>query len=610
MKDKNKSKSQLLSELLKLQKHLQRLGPTKDKYKKTNESLRLFKKALETMQLGVTVTDLEGNILYTNPAEAEMHGYTVKELIGKNIRIFAPSKLWNPIVKEKLASINRWKRESVNKRKDKSIFSVRLMSDVVKNTKGQPIGIVTTCEDITYHKKSEEKIVHMAYHDTLTKLPNRYLLKDRLTQAIETAKKYNRKMAILFFDLDQFKRINDTLGHDIGDKLLQQIAKRLLRYVRKSDTVARVKESDIRNTVARFGGDEFTILLTEIKHIRNTTVVAQRIMELFSKSFEVQGHEIFVSFSIGIAVFPHNGENATTLLKNADTAMYHAKRNGRNNFQFYTESMNSITVERFSIENQLRRALDNGELLLYYQPQLDIKKREIVGAEALLRWNHPEKGLLSAASFIPLAEETGYILPIGEWVLQSACQQNKSWQEAGHKKIRVTVNISGLQFKQKSFVKTIQHALNSSHLDPHYLELELTESILMDTTDQAIALLTELKSIGVQISIDDFGTGFSSLNYLNRFPIDILKIDKSFIRDISFDSNDNAIITAIISLAHNLNLQVIAEGVETIQQLLFLFQKGNTLMQGDLLSPPLPADSLTQLFKKEDKAFEYLWETL
>lgn len=610
MKDKNKSKSQLLSELLKLQKHLQRLGPTKDKYKKTNESLRLFKKALETMQLGVTVTDLEGNILYTNPAEAEMHGYTVKELIGKNIRIFAPSKLWNPIVKEKLASINRWKRESVNKRKDKSIFSVRLMSDVVKNTKGQPIGIVTTCEDITYHKKSEEKIVHMAYHDTLTKLPNRYLLKDRLTQAIETAKKYNRKMAILFFDLDQFKRINDTLGHDIGDKLLQQIAKRLLRYVRKSDTVARVKESDIRNTVARFGGDEFTILLTEIKHIRNTTVVAQRIMELFSKSFEVQGHEIFVSFSIGIAVFPHNGENATTLLKNADTAMYHAKRNGRNNFQFYTESMNSITVERFSIENQLRRALDNGELLLYYQPQLDIKKREIVGAEALLRWNHPEKGLLSAASFIPLAEETGYILPIGEWVLQSACQQNKSWQEAGHKKIRVTVNISGLQFKQKSFVKTIQHALNSSHLDPHYLELELTESILMDTTDQAIALLTELKSIGVQISIDDFGTGFSSLNYLNRFPIDILKIDKSFIRDISFDSNDNAIITAIISLAHNLNLQVIAEGVETIQQFLFLYQHGNTLMQGDLLSPPLPDDSLRQLFKKEDKAFEYLWKIL
>jgi diguanylate cyclase (GGDEF)-like protein/PAS domain S-box-containing protein len=610
MKHKNKSKSQMLSELSELQKHLQRLGPIKDKYKKTNESLRLFKKALETMQLGVTVTDLEGNILYTNPAEADMHGYTVKGLIGKNIRIFAPSKLWNPIAKEKLGTINRWKRESINRRKDNSIFSVRLMSDVVKNTKGHPIGVVTTCEDITYHKKSEEKIVHLAYHDTLTKLPNRYLLKDRLTQAIETAKKYNRKMAILFLDLDQFKRINDTLGHDTGDKLLQQVAKRLSKYVRKSDTLARVKETDIRNTVARLGGDEFTILLTEIKHIRDTAIVAQRIMELFSKSFKVQGHEIFVSFSIGIAVFPYNGENAISLLKNADTAMYHAKKNGRNNFQFYTESMNVTTVERFSIENQLRRALDNGELLLYYQPQLDIKKRKIVGAEALLRWNHPDKGLLSAASFIPLAEETGFILPIGEWVLQTACQQNKSWQKAGHKEMRVTVNISGLQFKQKSFMKTVLQALNSAHLDPHCLELELTESILMDTTDQAIAILTELKSIGVQISIDDFGTGFSSLNYLNRFPIDILKIDKSFIRNISFDSDDNAIITAIISMAHNLNLKVIAEGIETIQQLLFMYQKGNTLMQGDLLSPPLPADSLMQLFKKEDTAFGYLWKTL
>lgn len=609
MKDK-KNKSQLLSELSELQNHLQRLGSIKDKFKKTNESLRFFKKALETMQLGVTVTDLQGNVLYTNPADADMHGYKVKELIGKNVKMFAPSKLWHPITKDNFTAINRWKRESINKRKDNSLFSVRLMSDVVKNTKGQPIGIVTTCEDITYHKKSEEKIVHLAYHDTLTKLPNRYLLKDRVTQAIESAKKYNRQMAVLFLDLDQFKRINDTLGHDIGDKLLQQIAKRLLQYVRKSDTVARVKESDIRNTVARLGGDEFTILLTEIRHIRDTSIVAQRILELFSESFKVQGHEMFVSFSIGIAVFPHNGENATSLLKNADTAMYHAKRNGRNNFQFYTESMNAITVERFSIEHQLRKASDNRELQLYYQPQLNIKKREIVGVEALLRWNHPEKGLLSAASFIPLAEETGYILPIGEWVLQTACQQNKSWQEAGHKKIRVTVNISGLQFKQKSFVKTVQHALNSTDLDPHCLELELTESILMDTTDQAITRLKELKSMGVQISIDDFGTGYSSLNYLNRFPIDILKIDKSFIRDISIDPADNAIINAIISLAHNLNLQVIAEGVETVKQLLFLYQQGNTLMQGDLLSPPLPADSLTQLLKKEDKAFEYLWETL
>ncbi len=600
MKDKNKTKSQLLRELTKI----------KEKYKKTNESLIFFKKALETMQLGVTVTDLEGNILYCNPAETEMHLYPARELIGKNVREFAPSDLWNPLTKTKITAMNRWKRESTNKRKDNSLFPVKLLSDVVKNNRGRPIGIVTTCEDITYYKKSEAKIVRLAYQDTLTGLPNRYLLKDRLTQAIESAKKYNRQMAILFLDLDAFKRINDMLGHDIGDKLLQQIAKRLLKYIRTSDTVARAKGDDIRNTVARLGGDEFTLLLSEIKHIQDVAKVAQRILDLFSKSFKVQGHEIFVSFSIGIAVFPHNGENTTTLLKNADAAMYNAKKNGRNNFQFYTESLNVITAERFSIENQLRKALDNRELQLFYQPQLDIEAKQIIGVEALLRWAHPEKGLLSAASFIPLAEETGLILTIGEWVLQAACHHNKSLQKSGYKPMRVAVNISGLQFRQKSFLKTVQQALNSTALDPCYLELELTESILMDTADQAITCLKELKSMGVRIAIDDFGTGYSSLNYLHRFPIDTLKIDKSFVRDMSINPEDNAIITAIVSLARNLNLQVIAEGVETTHQLLSLYHLGNTLMQGDLMSPPLPADSLIQLLRKEDKAFEYLWNKL
>jgi len=596
MKNKNKTRAQLLRELTKI----------KEKYKKTNESLIFFKKALETMQLGVTVTDLDGNILYCNPAEAEMHLYPAKELIGKNIREFAPSRLWNPLTKAKITSMNRWKRESTNRRKDNSLFPVKLMSDVVRNNRRRPIGIVTTCEDITYYKKSEAKMVRLAYQDTLTGLPNRYLLKDRLTQAIESAKKYDRQIAILFLDLDGFKRINDMLGHDIGDKLLQQIAKRLLRYVRKSDTVARVREDDIINTVARLGGDEFTILLSEVKHMHGITNVAQRILDLFSKPFTVQGHEIFVSFSIGIAVFPLNGENATSLLKNADAAMYNAKKNGRNNFQFYTESLNSITVERFSLESQLRKALDNGELQLFYQPQLDIRTKQIVGAEALLRWTHPEKGLLSAASFIPMAEETGLILTIGEWVLQTACRHNKSLQKSGYKPMRVAVNISGLQFKQKGFVKTVRHALDSTALDPCYLELELTESILMDTTEQAITWLKELKSMGVRIAIDDFGTGYSSLNYLHRFPIDTLKIDKSFVHDMSIEPEDNAIITAIVSLARNLHLQVIAEGVETMHQLLSLYHLGSTLMQGDLMSPPLPADSLIQLLRREDKAFEYL----
>jgi diguanylate cyclase (GGDEF)-like protein/PAS domain S-box-containing protein len=596
MKDKDKTKSQLLRELTKI----------REKYKKSNEELIFFKKALETMQLGVTVTDLQGTILYCNPAEAEMHLYQAKELIGKNAREFAPSKLWNPPTKMEITTMTRWKRESVNKRKDNSRFPVKLMSDVVRNTRGRPVGIVTACEDITYYRKSEAKMVRLAYRDTLTGLPNRYLLKDRLTQAIESANKYNRQMAVLFLDLDGFKNINDMLGHDIGDKLLRQIAKRLLKYVRKSDTVARVKEDDIRNTVARFGGDEFTVLLSEVKNIQGVSRVAQRVLDLFSKSFKVQSHEIFLSFSMGIAVFPRDGENVTSLLKNADTAMYNAKKNGRNNFQFYTESLNIITAERFSIENQLRKALDNRELQLFYQPQLDMKGLQIIGTEALLRWAHPEKGLLSAASFIPLAEETGLILKIGEWVLLAACRHTKFLQQSGYRPMRVAVNISGLQFKQENFVKTVQQALISTALDPSYLELELTESILMDTTDQAITRLNELKSMGVRIAIDDFGTGYSSLNYLHRFPIDTLKIDKSFVRDMSVDPDDNAIITAIISLARNLNLQVIAEGVETTHQLLSLYHHGNTLMQGDLVSPPLPADSLVLLLRSEDRAFEYM----
>jgi diguanylate cyclase (GGDEF)-like protein/PAS domain S-box-containing protein len=596
MKDKDRTKSQLLRELAK----------TKEKYKKTNEALLFLRKALETMQLGVTVTDLQGTILYCNPAEAEMHLYQARELIGKNVRDFAPAELWNPPTKKEITAMTRWKRESVNRRKDNSLFPVKLMSDVVKNTRGRPVGIVTTCEDITQYKKSEAKMVRLAYQDTLTGLPNRFLLKDRLTQAIESAKKYNRQMAVLFLDLDGFKNINDMLGHDIGDSLLQQVAKRLSRYVRKSDTVARVKDNDIGNTVARLGGDEFTILLSEVKHTQGVTRVAQRILDLFSTSFKVHGHEIFVSFSIGIAVFPRDGENVTSLLKNADTAMYNAKKNGRNNFQFYADSLNVITAERFSIENQLRKALDNKELQLFYQPQLDMKGLQIIGIEALLRWAHPGKGLLSAASFIPLAEETGLILKIGEWVLQAACRHNKFLQKSGFKPMRVAVNISGLQFKQKNFVKTVEEALMRTALDPCYLELEFTESILMDTTDQAITRLNELKSMGVRIAIDDFGTGYSSLNYLHRFPIDTLKIDKSFVRDMSVNPDDNAVITAIISLARNLNLQVIAEGVETTHQLLSLYHHGNTLMQGDLMGAPLPADSLVRLLRSEDKAFEYI----
>ena len=396
----------------------------------------------------------------------------------------------------------------------------------------------------------------------------------------------------------------------MGDQLLQSVSERLVNFVRRSDTIARVSESELADTVARLGGDEFTILLTEIAHIEDAAKVAQRILDLFSKPFKISDNELFISSSIGISIYPDNGDDIDALLKNADTAMYHAKDQGRNNFQFYTESMNAATLERFTLESKLRKAIESGELLLYYQPQVDIRSRTIFGVEALVRWNHPDKGLLSPGTFIPLAEDTGLIVPIGEWVLRTACAQNKAWHQAGFEQTQVTVNISSSQFRQKNFLETVTKALNDTGMDPLCLELELTESIFMETTETTISTLTSLKALGVRISIDDFGTGYSSLSYLKRFPIDTLKIDRAFVRDITTDPDDRAIVKAIIAMSHSLNLRVVAEGVETTRQLSLLSQQGSDGMQGHLFSPPLPPDSFIELLKEGGKAFEYLWTAL
>ena len=453
--------------------------------------------------------------------------------------------------------------------------------------------------DITDRKRAVEQIAFMAYHDTLTNLPNRHLLKDRLQQTLASAKQYNRIVAILFLDLDNFKRINDTLGHDQGDKLLQQVADRLQGYIRNSDSIARLEVKQGDTTIARLGGDEFTILLTEIKHIKDAAKVAQRILDLFDAPFAVEFNEVFITTSIGISVFPDDGETVDTLLKHADTAMYHAKDQGRNNYQFYRESMNITTIERLDLENKLRKALDKKEFVLHYQPQLDTRTKKIIAVEALVRWKHPDKGMMLPMTFIPAAEETGLIIPIGEWILRTACKQNKAWQQAGLPPIRVTVNISSVQFSQKGFVKMVGKVLKESGLDPHYLELELTETILMQTTDTAVATLKALKSLGIRIAIDDFGTGYCSLNYLKSFPIDTLKIDQSFVRDLSINQEDKAIIQAIIALGHSLNLHVIAEGVETLLQLEYLSEKESDAVQGFLFSKPVPNDAIKRFFNKE-----------
>ena len=438
-------------------------------------------------------------------------------------------------------------------------------------------------------KRAEERLSYLAHHDALTNLPNRMLFIDRLGQALSRAPWHKRLAAVLFLDLDHFKRINDTLGHTMGDLLLKEVAKRLAQCSRQGDTVARM------------GGDEFTIILADIAHAQDVPKVAQKIIDIFSKRFVVGDHEIFITTSVGISLYPDDGEDPEALLKNADAAMYRAKEIGRNTYQYFSIDMNTKASERLALETDLRHALEREEFLVHYQPQVDLNTGQIIGMEALVRWQHPDLGLVPPAKFIPLAEDTGLIAPIGEWVLRTACAQNKAWQTAGLPPIRVGVNLSARQFQCQNLVEMIVRILKETGLDPTYLELELTESVLMQNTEAIIATLCELDAMGINISIDDFGTGYSSLSYLKRFPINRLKIDQSFVRDITTDPDDAAIVTAIITLAHSLKLKVIAEAVETEEQLAFLRSLNCDEMQGYLFSRPLPMDEATKFWR--EKAF-------
>lgn len=583
------------------EKYLISVQESEERHRNLSQSLQLFKKTFETMQLGITIADTQGKILYVNPADAEMHGYKVDELIGRDVMIFAPSELSNPMTIGKIESLERWQRESINKKKDGSIFPVMLMSDVFKDEKGNAAGIITTCEDITTRKTFEEKITHMAYHDVLTNLPNRYLFEERLKQALILAKRYNRILSILFVDIDHFKNINDAFGHNIGDLLLKDIADRLKKYVRGSDTIARFGDETLENNIiSRLGGDEFTILLTEISKSHDAAIVAQRILNAFLQHFKIEEKEIFIRISIGISSYPQDGENVETLLRKADMALYHTKDTGRNCFNFYTESMNVAILERYDIENKLRKALDRKELQLFYQPQVDISTGRIIGLESLIRWFQVDSKVIAPKTFIPIAEETGLIIPIGEWIIQTACKQNKAWQTAGLDPIPIAVNISGIQFQRKDFVETVTQILFNTNLDPQYLELEFTEGIIMKNTEETAEKFNELKALGVRLSIDDFGTGYSSLSYLKRFPITTLKIDQSFMNEIPIDNENIFIAKAIIALGHSLKLMVIAEGVETKQQLDFLRENGCDGMQGYFISRPLDVHAITKFLKDRE----------
>lgn len=435
-------------------------------------------------------------------------------------------------------------------------------------------------------KQAAETIRHLAFHDPLTGLPNRTLFRDRLTQALSHAHRNNELLAMLFLDLDRFKTINDTLGHAVGDRLLQAVAERLRKSVREGDTIARL------------GGDEFMLLLLRTQNVEGVVKVADKMLRAFRPSFHVAGHELHITTSIGISLYPHDGHDPETMLKNADTALYRAKEQGRNNYQMYTPSMNERAFEQLALENQLRRALDSDQFVLYYQPVLELKTRRIAGMEALIRWVRPASTMILPNAFIPMAEDTGLIVPIGEWVIAAACAQNRKWQNQGLLEAPISVNLSARQFQQENLARSIARCLEVSGLSPRFLTLEITESAIMKNPDFAIATLLELKSMGVGISIDDFGIGYSSLGHLKSLPITSLKIDQSFVRDCMADADDAAIVTAIVSMARSLKLEVVAEGVETEEQIRFLDSLGCDKMQGYFFSRPVPAELFASLLQK------------
>jgi len=431
--------------------------------------------------------------------------------------------------------------------------------------------------------RTEEHLDQLAHFDTVTNLPNRNMFNQQLGHALAQAKRNDSNVGLLFLDLDRFKTVNDTLGHHVGDLLLRGVAARLLGVVREADTVCRL------------GGDEFTVIVENVAKPSGMATVAEHIITEFSKPFQIEGNEIYIGTSIGISVYPNDATSLDMLLKHADAAMYHAKEQGRNNFQFFSADMNQRAKHRLSMETSLRHALEREEFQLHYQPKIEFASGRIVGVEALIRWQHPEHGAVSPVEFIPIAEDTGLILPIGEWVLRTACAQAKAWHDAGYGPLRMAVNLSGRQFAKGDVVEMISRTLHDTRLSAEQLELEITESVLMETTEATAAKLTQLRDMGIQIAIDDFGTGYSSMTYLKRFPISTLKIDRSFVRDIPGDTDDAAITTAIIAMAHSLKIGVVAEGVETIEQVEFLRDHGCTYAQGYYFSKPVPSEALALL---------------
>lgn len=544
-----------------------------------------FKALVQNSADIITIHDARGQTTFESPSASRVLGYRPGQLIGRTpFESIHPRDLARAraVFEQVITGVGQAAPlEFRFRRADGSWIHLEAVGTNLLDYPGIE-GVVLTSRDVTRRKLAEERIQYLAHHDTLTDLPNRALLRDRLQVSLAQAQRWHSVVAALFIDLDRFKVVNDTLGHAAGDLVLQHMAARLRLCTREGDTVARL------------GGDEFMIILPNLSNPQGAATVAQKVLHTLSQPVTIGGQDVFISASMGVSLYPADAKNADELIRNADTAMYSAKRVGRNNYQFFTGDLNVQMRERLAIEHGLRMAEQRNELRLLYQPKIELGQRTITGLEALVRWHHPSMGLISPSRFIPIAEETGLIVPIGEWVLRTACQQIQDWREEGFN-LRVAVNLSARQFRQRNLAQTINRILAETGVPPEYLEIEITESDVMENAENAIATLDELKGRGINISIDDFGTGYSSLSYLKRFPLDILKIDRSFVRDIPGDSDDAAIVEAIIALARSLDIKVVAEGVETEGQVDFLNRSGCDFAQGYLFSPPVTPEEIRKL---------------
>ncbi|WP_156288207.1 EAL domain-containing protein [Oceanobacillus salinisoli] len=593
-----KMKQQLIYQAEELKEKTSQLEKTNTQLTETAGKLRLSEELAnvinETSIDSMLILDKDGIILKINPSVKQMFHYDESDLIGKNISILFTyedskrfiAKLVSTIKHiGSLSGIEKQKELDVTRRNGTSFLAeIQIGLKVVDDEHL----IACTIRDITKQKKNEELVKHMAYHDFLTDLPNRRSLNVNLTEILRHAKQFNETFGVMFLDMDRFKYINDSLGHMMGDCVLREVSKRLHTNVREGDFVARIS------------GDEFSVLLPNTDR-EGSLEVAERIIEAFQKPMLIDKYELYLTTSIGLSMFPYDGDHAIELLKNADTALYRAKEQGKNNYNVFHSGMNMQSYRSFIMQNDLRRAIENKEFELFYQPRVNLESQKVVSAEALIRWNHPNWGMVRPMEFIPLAEETGQIIKIGEWVLRTVCEQIRTWQESGIAPIQIAVNFSARQFLQTNLIDNIEQLLQETGVDPNLLEIELTETVLLKNEELTTKTLQKLRDMGISISIDDFGTGYSSLHYLGRLPLNTLKIDQSFVKGISDKTNENrSIITTIISLAKSLNLNVIAEGVETEEQLAFLKGQDCEEVQGYLFSPPVPLDHFTEAILQGD----------